>query len=244
MRDFFGLDGPFNKYGGLVADTVILSLMWLLFSLPILTMGAATTAMYYVATRRIANREGYITGDFWQSFKDNFKRATALWLIVLVMGLLLAFNILNVSEVGDLGSIVLPAQIVFVVILSFICVFLFPVTARFDMGVWQTIRTCFFMSIRHFITSATCVILFLLFLFGTLFYFQVALFVAPGVYAMLSSYMLMRVFKKYRPEMDKDPVLELQEIETRRAEERRWQDIGTIKENEEDKEIPNETSQN
>jgi len=232
MRDFFSLDGSFNRYGGFVADTLILSLIWIFFSIPIFTIGAATSAMFYVSTRRIANREGYITSDFWQAFKTNFKRATLLWLIILGFALLLIFNIFNIEHVGGMAAILLPAQIIFLVEILFISVYVFPVTARFDMSLWQTIKSCFFMANRHLLTSLTCsVILIALFLGSWI--MPLIFFAAPGVYAILASYMLMRIFKKYRPEMDRDPILELQELEAKRAEERRWSDIGSLEEGDE-----------
>jgi len=229
MRDFFSLDGPFNKYGGMLADMVILSLMWLLFSLPIITSGAATAALFYVSTRRIANREGYITTDFWEAFKTNFVRATVIWVILLLIFTVLLFNVLIIifGEAGTDGifSVVLPAQFVFVILLSFMCVYIFPMIARFDMPVKLIIRSSFYMSVRHLLTSITTVVLLL---GGIILFIQMPplLIVIPGVYAWLASILIMKVFKKYRPEMDRDPALELAEIEARLAEERRRRDLG------------------
>ena len=221
MREFFSLDGAFNRYGGFLADMIILSLMWLLFSLPVITIGASTAALFYVATRRIANREGYITGDFWLAFKANFVRGTALWAIIAVVALLLIFNIMNMDLMGGMSIFLLPAQIILLVQVAFITVFLFPVTARFEMGVKQTLKTCFFMANRHLLTSILCTLLFFAMLIGVFWLMPPIIFVAPGAYAVLSSYLLVRIFKKYRPEMDRDPVLEIQELEAQKAEERR-----------------------
>jgi uncharacterized membrane protein YesL len=222
MREFFSLDGPLQKYGGYVADTLIMSLMWLVFSLPIFTIGASTAALFYVSTRRIAEREGYITSDFWHAFKANFKRGTILWLLVLLVGLILFFNIMvDMERTGTFGAFMWVAQFIFLLQLWFICVFLFPITARFDMGVIQTIKSSFFMGNRHLLTTLTCTVLMVAILISVFLTNGIMFFVAPGIYAMLSSYMIMRVFKKYRPEMDKDPRLEIQEIEAQKAEERR-----------------------
>ena len=229
MRDFFSLDGAFNKYGGILADTIILSFMWFFFSIVTLGIGvgASTTAMFFVTTRRIADRENYITSDFWSSFKENFKRATIIWLIIFVIGILLVFNIWNIATVGNMAGIVLAAQIVFVVQLTFFTIFIFPMTARFEMPLWMSIKSCFFMANRHLLTSITCTLLLaiLLFVGGWLIWFIIFI---PGLYAMLASMMIMRIFKKYRPEMDRDPILETQELEAKKVEERRRQNISMI----------------
>ena len=236
MRDFFSLDGSFNKYGSLIADMIILSFMWLFFSIIGLgiTIGASTSAMFFVSTRRIANREGYVTRDFWEAFKVNFKKATVVWLVILLIIWLIWFNITHIDMVGGMGVIILPAQLILVVQIAFMSVYIFPMLARFDMGIKQVLRTCFFMANRHMLTSITCVVLLAAAVISFLFIPPIALFVAPGLYATLSSYMIMKVFKKYRPEIDRDPALEIQEIEAQKAEERRWREIGTMDENSEE----------
>jgi len=236
MRDFFSLDGTFNKYGGMLADMVILSLMWLFFSLIGLglTIGASTSAMFYVSTRRIANREGYITSDFWFAFKANFKRATALWLMVVFAVLLIWFNLNNIDNVGAMAVIIFPAQIVLLIEVVLMSIYIFPMNARFDMGIKQLIKSSFFMANRHLLTSISCLGL----LIAVLFLFDMmpplALFLGPGAYAWLSSMMIMRIFKRYRPEMDKDPVLEIQEIEAAKELERRRQRFSSAKTKETD----------
>ena len=229
MRDFFSLDGTFNKYGGLLADTIILSLLWFFFSLPIITIGASTSAVFFVSTRRISEREGYITSDFWAAFKANFSRATRLWLMVFVLALVLIFNVTTAGALGNMSRIILPAQIVIGIQLVLMCVFIFPMTARFDMGVKQTIKSSFFMANRHLLTSLTCAGLLFLLIFA-MFYFPPLVIGIPGIYAMVSSSLIMRIFKKYRPEMDKDPVLEIQEMEAQKAEERRINAISMLDE--------------
>ena len=230
MREFFSFDGPFNRYGGMVADMIILSFMWLLFSIIGLglTIGASTTAMFYVSTRRIANREGYITRDFWEAFKANFKRATLLWLMILILLLLIYFNINHIEVVGGMAVIIFPAQIILFVEIVLVSIYIFPMAARFDMGIKQLIKSSFFMANRHLLTSVSCAVL----LAATVVFFlampHLAIFVGPGIYAWLSSYMIMRIFKRYRPEMDKDPVLEIQEIEAQKTEERRKRSIGSM----------------
>ena len=230
MRDFFSLEGPFNKYGGMVADMIILSLMWLFFSIIGLgvTIGASTSAMFYVSTRRIANREGYITSDFWEAFKANFKKATIIWLIIVLLVVLVWFNLNNITVVGAMSVIIFPAQIIILLELGLMSVYIFPMAARFDMGVKQLIKSSFYMGNRHLLTSVSClVLLFAGFMSFTLMP-PLALFLAPGAYAMLSSHMIMRIFKKYRPEMDKDPVLEIQEIEAQKELERRQQRFNSV----------------
>ena len=239
MRGFFNLDGPFNKYGGMMADAMILSVLWFVFSIPIITMGAANTALFYVTTRRISEREGYIIRDFWHAFTTNFVRATKLWLIVLVVIFFTMFNLLNLHLLGNMSAFLFPLQILVLIQLSFISVFLFPAIARFDMGFKQTLKTCFYMANRHMLTSILCVALLAALIYGTLFYIFILVIFIPGTYAMLASYLIIKVFRKYRPEIDKDPMLEAQELEQQIAEDRRVKEFSSA-----DIEVENEGMQN
>lgn len=227
MRDFFSLDGAFNKYGSFVADMLILSLLWILFSIPLVTIGASTTALFYVATRRIAEREGYLSSDFWEAFKANFKKATKIWLIIFVLTVAIIFNIFTLEVTTLLNSVVHSAQFVLLLILLAISVYIFPMAARFDMGVRQLIKSSFYMALRHGLTSLSCIFMLVAGFFIFL-YLPPTFLLMPGAYAFGSSFLIVRIFKKYRPEMDKDPILEIQEIEAQKAEDRRKNEISRL----------------
>ena len=206
MGGFFNMDGPFYRVGNMVADIMILSLLWFVFSIPIVTIGASTTALFYVATKRISNKEGYLFRDFWKSFSSNFLQATITWVIIMVVGSLLLFNIININIVGDLKSFILPFQICFMVELLLVSIYIFPLISRFDMKMKELFKTAFLMANKHLLTSFLCVLV----IVGVLlliYYFGFFIVVAMGAYAFCSSFFLIKVFKKYRPELDSDDYL-------------------------------------
>ncbi|MCL2421742.1 MAG: DUF624 domain-containing protein [Defluviitaleaceae bacterium] len=207
MGGLFNLDGPFFKFGNIIADIMILSFIWILFSIPIFTIGASTTALFYVTTRRIADKEGYLIKDFVASFKSNFKMATKLWMLWLILGGLIALNIYwlrNVEFEPMLAAILLPVQIVVLVELYITALYLFPITARFEMTFRQTIKSAFYMANRHLLTTLSCVATTVAIIFAAAMFFEPILFVGMGVYAYITSYMFIQVFRKYRPEIDKE----------------------------------------
>lgn len=105
------------------------------------------------------------------------------------------------------------------------------------MSMMQIIKSSFYMSLRHFLTSLICVLMFLGLLVTIFEILPVILFAAPGLYAMAASYLIMRIIRKYRPEIDPDPVAELQEIEAQKTEERRLRGISTIEFNDDTDDI-------
>ena len=74
-----------------MADLMILDLIALVCCIPIITIGASMTALHYMALKIVRNEEVYIVRGFWKSFKMNFRQATVIWLIqilvMLIMGL-------------------------------------------------------------------------------------------------------------------------------------------------------------
>ena len=206
MSGFFSMDGPFYKIGSLIADIMILSFYWLIFSIPLVTIGASTTALYYVMTRRISNREGYLFRDFWTSFKSNFKQTTIIWLIFLVVYYILYINIRNINVVGSMRTVVFPVQICFLIEIILCSLYIFPLNARFELSLKDSFKTAFFMANRHLLTSICCLLIAGAIVYATI--ATVILFlVAMGLYVFLTSYLFLRIFKKYRPEIDQDPLL-------------------------------------
>ena len=80
---FFSLENPIWKFIGNLADFFLLSCLWYLCCLPVVTAGAATTALYYVTLKMARGQEGQLIPAFFHSFKQNLKQATALWVGVL-----------------------------------------------------------------------------------------------------------------------------------------------------------------
>ena len=114
-------------------DLILLNVLWVLFSLPVVTAGASAAALYSVMLKIVANEEGYIVRGFWEAFKSNFKQSTVIWLSLLVAGAALGADFVIVS--GFTGA---PARVgmallgaaVFLYLTELI--FVFPLIARFE----------------------------------------------------------------------------------------------------------------
>lgn len=213
MGGFFSIEGPFYRFGSILADIMILSVLWLLFMIPVFTIGASTSAMFYVATKRISNREGYIFRDFFSSFKQNFKQSTLSWLLIMLVEIIICFNIYYIwlGNLGKAGSYLLPVQICLLVEVFAMSLYIFPAMARFNLKFVDAFKSAFYMANKHFPTTLLCVLLFV----GSIFvidYYPLYIFLAAGVYAYLTSYLFMRVFKKYRPEIDNDDLDTLRSV--------------------------------
>ena len=133
-----------------VIDIVWLGLLWLVCSLPVLTLGAASTALYYSMVKCVRHERGRATRAFFDSFLRNFRQATLLWLLclgVLALGLadVYAFSRMG-AERGDFlygfsRLLLLPVPILFPWIFAFL--------SRFQNTVAGTLRFAVYLAGRH-----------------------------------------------------------------------------------------------
>lgn len=144
----FDLDSPLMNVLNKMADLMWLNILTLICCIPIITAGAALTSMHYVALKIVRNEESYITRSFFKSFKTNFRQATLIWLLLLLIAAILGGDYYIITKSGMHFSQVLIVLIMAAGVLV-ICtaLYVFPVLAKFDNTIMGTIRNAFIMSI-------------------------------------------------------------------------------------------------
>ena len=112
-------DNPVIRFLNKLTDLVFLNFLFLLCSLPVVTMGASLTAMYAVNLRSVREGDGYVAKRFFAAFRENFRQATVCWLIVLGTALLLFVDVVfwQRSGMGEAGRVMMIASIVIAVFL-------------------------------------------------------------------------------------------------------------------------------
>ncbi len=208
MGRFFNLDSPVMNFLGRVADLVWLNILYIICCIPIITIGASTSALYYVTMKMVANEEGYITRSFFKSFKDNFKQATLIWLLVLLAGAIffVDFRILNMME-GTLGKVVYVIICAVSILFLFMTIYIFPLLAKFENTIKNSIKNAFLISIRHFPYT-------ILLILGGIAPFIIVYFITAllpilflGVFSLIAfytSYIYRKIFSYYIPQEETD----------------------------------------
>ena len=148
----FHPDSEFMQALGRIADFVILNLLCVLFSLPIVTAGAAMTAKYYMSMKIVREEEPAVWAAFWKSFRDNFKQATAIWLPLLAILLVLAWDwyaVIYGSSQGmpTAGRILL---LVMTLVVGMIAYAVFPFVARFQLSTREALKGAMVFCFLHF----------------------------------------------------------------------------------------------
>lgn len=197
-KNIWGFDGSFMTFCDKLFDVMILGFLWILCSLPLVTIGASCTALYYSIVKCIKNNEGYVSRCFFHSFKQNFVPATILWVVFAGVSFLMQLNIGILVQKAEgyfgLFFIVLYALVnVYAVIAA--C-YAFPALSRYDMPAGWILKISLYMSGRYFLTSL--MLLVILACIGVfIWYVPLLILFAPGPAAFLMSEFLERVLKKH-----------------------------------------------
>ena len=213
---FFSYDSKFGQLLDKFFNSFYLNLLWLVCSLPVFTVGASTTALYYVTLKIARGGEGTsVTRIFFRSFRENFRQATLLWLILLAAGLVLAgdgyilFH-LRAASAGALAifwtlllAVLIVAAIAYVIVLFYI----FPLTASVTNTNLAMLKFSFLIGVRYlFCTILIFGVNFAMF-FVIVRVFTPAIIFGEGICAMIISHFLYRVID----ECSYDPAVEDEE---------------------------------
>lgn len=140
---FFSVDSPLYKFMNRLMDVFKLNCMWLLCSLPIVTMGAATTAAYTITLKMVNDEEGYIAGPFWKEFKANLKKGSILGVIALVAcyTVYLDFQLYHVAKQHNMMFLIVGVIGIYLIFMHI--VFAFPLLARYENSIVNTMRNSY-----------------------------------------------------------------------------------------------------
>ena len=182
---------------GFIIDLVFVGILWLLCSLPVLTLGPAATALYYAVVKNVRHDRGQLSRVFFAGLKRNFRQSFPMWLLYLGLLALAALDIYGYSHMGldrgrqlsALGGVLLiPA------VLSF--PWMFAYISRFDNSFGGSLRFVSFLCFRH-IGRTLLLTLELLGFLAIAWLIPYLLPIIPGPFALLMSLQIEPVFRTY-----------------------------------------------
>ncbi len=199
INGIFNPENRFFTFMDKVMNLCLLGIFWALFSLPVITIGASTTALFQYTLKLTRNEEGYVWRSFRKGFTKNFIPATLLWLGAAAAGLFLALDFYCCRFLPFSAGIkwavrVFFASLIFVYLLTM--VYLFPLTAFFRFSIKKTVANAFVMAMGNLHVSITILVIYAL--FGVLTWLFTELFMIWFAFASyLSSHFLRWVFERY-----------------------------------------------
>ncbi len=207
MDRLFNVNNPLMRALSKLFDIGWLSLIYVVFCVPLVTIGAATTSLYYVSAKVLRKDRGYVWSEFWHSFKLNFKPATLIWLIFAAIYGLLYFNLTTFNTSNAAGGYLVGAYIALAFIVTCVASYAFCLLSRFNMNVRGILRYALYMSFRHFLHTLCFLAILFVAGFGIYAGFRVQLpiflLLVPGLGSFLYTFPMEHLLKKYMPKPEK-----------------------------------------
>lgn len=204
----FGID-PDSRLGqvlNLIADSMILSVLWLICCIPTITIGAATTALYGTVMASYQNR-GSVFKNFFRFFRQNFGQSLGASLLLFGIGAVVVADLWVLSKADIPIAGFLKIVLYGVIFLAAMAIsYLFPLIARYTGGLKQHIKNSVLLSFSTPVTTviflAEMLLPILLLLFAPQFFFRALpffLLLYPGGAAHLNGWLLLRLFERIQP---------------------------------------------
>lgn len=198
MQKLFSPDSLFMRAMSRIGDLMLLNFCFLLTSIPIVTIGAAATALYTVTFRFDTEKEAGAVSSYFKAFRANWKQATAVWLLLLLCG---GSACANVFLFFSMSGVFRCAAIVFALLSALALLtagYAFPLLSQFDNRVAVTLKNAFALSLGYLPRSVLIALLNLLplivFLTDVYLFFQTA-FIWAAIYFAVAAYLNSRLLK-------------------------------------------------
>ena len=149
MHNLFNYENPFIQFLVRVGDLMILNVLFILCSLPVVTLGASLTALHRVTQNMLFEQEEPLIKAFFRAFRQNFKQSTLVWLVELVVIVSLVCDVLLVMAYFDGG--LAKAMYILVAVLAILVAgvfsYLMPLIARYENGMRQQVNNAVVLAI-------------------------------------------------------------------------------------------------
>lgn len=201
------LNNGFMSALGKIADMFFLSVLWILFSLPVVTIVPSTIALYYATVKVVRRDAGYVFRDFLNGFRQNLKQGMALELIYFIIGALLyaarRFAYLA-GLTSTLGRCYYLFFLISVIVISCVSAYLLPVISRFTLSLLSAFRLAVFFSLTNLLTLVP-VLITLAAGIALAWVIPPAVLVLPSAWCFLHSYGVEKALVRYIKEQTQDP---------------------------------------
>ena len=195
---FFSYESKFSQILLKLCWSCYLNLLWFVCSLPIVTIGASTTALYYASLKLVREEDSSLTRQFFRSFRENFKQATVLWLILLGVGLFLGADgyilyHLRLSAAGPLAvmwtlilAVVTAASVVYVIVLLYV----FPLLASVCNTNRAMLKNAFLIGTHYLFATILIFAIHFAMFFVVVAWFTPLIVFGEGLCALISAWLL------------------------------------------------------
>lgn len=201
----FDIENPVWSTLSKVLDAIILNLLFVLCCIPVITIGASLTALYYTSLRMVSGDMSYVSRDFFDSFKQNFKQSIPVEFVVFDAGVIISF----VTWICFVNNLRFPKALCVVAVVLFAAVisYTFPILSKFNVSTGQLFRNSILMAVANIGYTVLNLILLggaVLLIRANRLYIAIFLAFGCSLIAIIQSLWFNRIFKKYMSDQEKE----------------------------------------
>ncbi len=213
MNSLLNPEGKVMIFFTKIAYSAYLNVLWFFCCLPVVTAGASTTALFYVTLKMAKDEEGNVTKSFFRAFRQNFKKATVIWLILLALGIVLALDGYIFYHMRFENAVWAVGTAVFLVALAayaIVMMYIFPLLARFENTVKAMFLNSLMLGMRFLLCTVAMAVIYFVMVFVIINVFTPIIIFGEGLCALLCSHLLSNIMlmceeKAQKPEGDGMP---------------------------------------
>ncbi len=192
------LNSPFFRLITNIGNLILVSILWIIGCIPIVTIGASTAALYYTCVKVIRHGRGYLFSSFLQAYRSNLKQGIVVTLLGILISFVLYMDFRYITALDAAPQYLVAIYQICMTFFASLLIYLVATMSRFSVSFFQLLKLSVFMMIRHFyytivmlVLLITVIILMMAVPFSVLF--------LPGIYILLTSLIMEKVLQKYTP---------------------------------------------
>ena len=190
-QDLFAPESPLMSGLGRLTMILVTAFLWTLTSLPVITVGASSSAVFYVMLKAQRGEEGNYIKDYFRAFRENFKQSTVCWLLLLALGLVFGFSAFYYDHLDQWTTFLFGALIALTAV---VLIYVFPIISRFSNSLRNILMMALLLPFKNLgwtlalAAMAAAVVLICI-------YFTPLLFFGYGLFAYCASFIFPKIFK-------------------------------------------------
>ncbi|MDO4167041.1 MAG: DUF624 domain-containing protein [Eubacteriales bacterium] len=204
MREVIAPEGPIMQFFAKILDMAIVSVIFTITSIPVITMGCTLTSLYYAVVKAVCRGEGHIVKAYFHCFKVNLKQGLA-WGIVcdILVGVLLgSLYMVFAMDLGMAGVMFGAIFVAMLIVMLVLITYGFPVLSRFEVTLGGLLQTSVQMSVTHISVTVRMVVMEGMLLWGMVaafIMFPPLVVIWPGLITYAQTKVLEPVLQEYMP---------------------------------------------
>ena len=179
------LNSPFFRLITNIGNLILVSILWIIGCIPIVTIGASTAALYYTCVKVIRHGRGYLFSSFLQAYRSNLKQGIVVTLLGILISFVLYMDFRYITALNAAPQYLVTIYQICMTFFASLLIYLVATMSRFSVSFFQLLKLSVFMMIRHFYYTIVMLVL-LITVIILMMAVPFSVFFLPGIYILLT----------------------------------------------------------